>query len=136
MSFYSEDFLLERLYNKIGDNGLKGKIIMPKPISSLLNRKTYLNNFVEIQQKIERKHVPSFIEFLKNELSTDASLNGENKLVISGIFRTPTFEKAIKNYCIQYVQCPSCKSGNTEITKEEKIIYMMCNNCKSKKAIQ
>lgn len=133
---YSEDFLLERLYNKIGDNGVKGKITMPKPSSSILNRKTYLDNFIEIQQKIERKYVPSLIDFLKNELSTDASLNGENKLVFSGIFRGPSFEKTIKNYCIKYVQCQSCKSGATELTKEDKIIYMICNNCKSKKAIQ
>jgi len=136
MSFYSEEFLLERLYNTIGENGIKGKIIMPKPVSSLLNRKTYLDNFLEIQQKIERKHVPDLMEFLKNELSTDATINGENKLVLSGIFRGPSFEKAIKNYCMQYVQCLSCKSGNTEIIKEEKIVFMNCKNCKCKKAIQ
>ena len=136
MSFYSEEILLDRLYNKIGDNGVKGKIVMPKPISSILNRKTYLDNFVEIQQKIERKYVPSLIEFLKNELSTDGAVNGENKLVLTGIFRGPSFEKAIKNYCMQYVQCQSCKSGNTDLSKEEKIIFMTCNNCKSKKAIQ
>ena len=136
MSFYSEDFLLDRLYSKIGDNCIKSRIIMPKPVSRILNRKTYLDNFFDIQQKIERKYVPSLIDFLKNELSTNASLNGENKLVLTGIFRGPSFEKAIKNYCMQYVQCPSCKSGSTELSKEEKIIFMICNNCKSKKAIQ
>ncbi len=131
----SEEYLLDRLYSKIGENGIKGKIIMPKPISHILNKKTFLDNYLEIQEKIERKYVPNLIEYLKNELSTEVSLNGENKLVITGIFRNPTFEKVIKSYCILYVQCQSCKSGLTEIIKDNKILYLNCNNCKSKKAI-
>ncbi len=127
-----EDFLLDRLYNAIGNNGLKGKIIMPRPVSSIKNKRTYLDNYEEIRSKIEREHVISFLDFLKNELSVDASVNGENQLCITGIFRNASFEKLIKDYCIQYVQCKSCKSGNTNTIKEKKIVYLVCENCKSR----
>ena len=132
---YTTDFLLDRLYDKIGENGIKGKISLPRPISSIKNKKTFLENYAEIKDKIERKHVMSFIDYTKNELSTDISVNGNNQLMLTGIFRNSSFEKVIKNYCIAYVQCPSCKGGNTEIIKEDKILYISCNSCKSKKAI-
>ncbi len=133
--FYDEEYLLDRLYEKIGNNGLKGKIVMPKPVSGIANRKTYLNNYEEIRNKIERKYVPSLMQFIKSELSADASLTGDNKLIITGIFRNPTFEKIIKTYCMNYIQCQSCKGGNTDIVKEDKILFIKCNNCKSNKSI-
>jgi translation initiation factor 2 subunit 2 len=135
MDFYSEEHLLNRLYDSIGENGVKGKISMPKPESKIENKKTFLLNFSEIKSKIEREHVTSFVDFLKNDLSVDASINGDNHLVLSGIFRNPSFEKIIKSYCIAYIQCQTCKSGQTEITKEKKIIFMNCHTCKCKRAI-
>jgi translation initiation factor 2 beta subunit (eIF-2beta)/eIF-5 len=132
---YETNDLLDRLYNKIGNNGIRGKIILPKPVSGILNRKTYLNNYNEIKNKIEREHVQSLISFIKKELSAEVSLNSENQLIITGIFKNASFEKIIKNYCIMYVQCISCKGGNTEIIKENKILYIVCKSCKSKKAI-
>ena len=131
----TEEFLLNRLYDGIGANGIKGKIIMPRPVSSIKNKKTFLENYMEIKQKIEREHVQTFCDFLKGELSTDATVNGDNHLSITGIFRNPTFEKLIKDYCLKYVQCKSCKSGNTKVIKDKKIIYLDCENCKSKIAI-
>lgn len=128
----TEEFLLNRLYDAIGANGLKGKIVMPRPVSSIKNKKTFLENYMEIKEKIEKEHVTSFCDFLKNELSADASVNGENQLCITGIFRNASFEKLIKDYCIKFVQCKSCKSGNTKTIKERKIVYLVCENCKSK----
>ncbi len=133
--FYDEEYLLDRLYEKIGNNGIKGKIVMPKPVSGISNRKTYLDNYEEIRNKIERKYVPTLMQFIHSELSADVSLSGDNKLIIAGIFRNPTFEKIIKTYCMTYIQCQSCKGGNTDIVKEDKILFMKCNNCKSNKSI-
>jgi len=131
----TEEYLLNRLYEAIGANGIKGKIIMPRPISSIKNRKTFLENYEDIKGKIEKEHIISFTDFLKTELTTEASVNGDNHLCISGIFRNNTFEKLIKDYCVNYIQCKSCKSSNTKTIKEKKIIYLNCENCKSKIAI-
>lgn len=128
----TEEYLLDRLYDAIGTNGIKGKIIMPRPISSIKNKKTFLENYEEIKNKIEREHVIALFDFLKNELSSDVSVNGENQLCITGIFRNATFEKLIRDYCVKFVQCKSCKSGNTNTIKEKKIVYLVCENCKSK----
>ncbi len=37
----TEEYLLNRLYEAIGANGIKGKIIMPRPVSSIKYRKTF-----------------------------------------------------------------------------------------------
>jgi translation initiation factor 2 subunit 2 len=131
----TEEILLNRFYQVLGENGIKGKIVMPRPVSSIKNKKTFLENYMDIKGKIEKEHVSSFIDFLKSELSVDASVNGENQLCISGIFRNPSFEKLIKDYCVQFVQCKSCKSGNTLTIKEKKIVFLQCQSCKSKIAL-
>ncbi len=133
---YSEDYLLDRLYSVIGENGIRGKINMPKPNTKLMNKKTFLNNYTEIVSKLQRDHVISFAEFIQNELTTDTSVNAENQLVITGIFRNPSLEKAIKSYCIKFVQCKSCKGGDTSVIKEGKILFIDCKKCKSKLAIE
>ena len=132
---YSEDYLLDRLYNTIGENGIKGKIVMPKIVSNIENKKTYITNFQEIQQKIERNFVVSLMDFIKTELATEVSLSADNKLVITHVFRPASLEKVIKNYIINYIQCKSCLSGDTVINKENKIIFINCNNCKCKLAL-
>ena len=132
---YSEDYLLDRLYNIIGENGIKGKIVMPKIVSNIENKKTYITNYIDIQKKIEREYVVSLVDFIKTELSTDVSVSADNKLVITHIFRPPSLEKVIKSYIINYVQCKSCNSGETFTSKENKIIFLNCNKCKCKKAL-
>jgi len=132
---YSEDYLLDRLYNTIGENGIKGKIVMPKIVSNIENKKTYITNFQEIQQKIERNFVVSLMDFIKTELATEVSLSADNKLVITHVFRPASLEKVIKNYIINYIQCKSCLSGDTVINKENKIIFINCNKCKCKLAL-
>lgn len=133
---YSEDYLLDRIYQVIGDGGIKGKINMPKPETNIANKKTFLKNYADILKKIEREHIISFSDFLKNELTCDASVNGEGELVICGIFRPASFEKVIKNYCLKYIQCKSCKGGDTQIIKENKITFIDCQKCKSKLAVE
>ena len=132
---YSEDYLLDRLYNTIGENGIKGIIVMPKIVSNIENKKTYITNFQEIQQKIERNFVVSLMDFIKTELATEVSLSADNKLVITHVFRPASLEKVIKNYIINYIQCKSCLSGDTVINKENKIIFINCNKCKCKLAL-
>lgn len=132
---YSEEYLLDRLYSTIGENGIKGKIVMPKIISNIENKKTYISNYLDIENKLKRDYIISLMDFIKAELSTEVSVSADYKLVITHIFRPASLEKVIKNYISNYVQCKSCNSGDTFTSKENKIIFINCNKCKSKKAL-
>lgn len=130
------EYLLNRLYNKIGNDGIKKRIIVPRPDTYLENKKTYIKNYIELKNKLEREHVLSIIEYIKNELSAEVSINVSSELIICGIFRQNTIEKLIKEYCIKYIQCKMCKCGDTCVIKDNKILFIVCNNCKSKMALE
>jgi len=133
---YSEDYLLDRIYQVIGDNGIKGKINMPKPDTMISNKKTFLKNYTDILKRVDREYIISFSDFIKNELTSDVSVNEKGELVICGIFRPTSFEKIIRDYCLKYIQCKSCKGGDTKIIKDNKITYIDCQKCKSKLAVE
>ncbi len=133
-----ELILLDKFYELLGKDSIKSKITLIKPESNILNKKTYLLNFNELNNKLNRINLPNNITFenyIKNELNTTGSINGENQLVLNGIFKNFKFENIIKNYCVNYIQCSFCKGGNTTIEKDKKLNYINCKSCKSIKYI-
>lgn len=131
---YSIDTLLDRLYDSLGKNGVKSKMTLCKPEVLNKNKKTYINNFKEISEKINR-NIDDVKNHFEGELNCMCSLSEEGFLVIRGIFRKPQIEKLLIDYISKFVQCNYCKSPNTQLIKENRIMYMKCSNCKADKAL-
>jgi translation initiation factor 2 subunit 2 len=72
--------------------------------------------------------------FFEKELQTSVSINQDGGLVITGMFKQPGLLKIFTNYIKEYVTCKECNSCDTEIIKENRITYLKCNKCLSKKA--
>lgn len=45
-------------------------------------------------------------------------------------------ETVLRRYIMAYVTCSSCKSGNTLLTKDNRITYISCDSCKSIKSVK
>lgn len=149
---YNTTELIDRAYseldklNDVGTKSLTGesnksakqayKLSIPSPIIILENRKTYLANFRDlcIAMDQEEEIVKTFFDEEFNETS---SVNENGSLVISRTIPAAKagIKKILNNYISKYIVCSECKSINTNICKENKITYLNCKNCLSKKAI-
>ncbi len=82
----------------------------------------------------DKQSVKSFIE---KDLKIETSLNEDNVLIFEKEYQSIPIENAITKYVKKYVIClePKCGSGDTEIIKENRITYLACKTCCSKKSI-
>jgi translation initiation factor 2 subunit 2 len=133
---YTTEYLLERLYSELESKVQKKKFTMKKPQVSTINRKTYIKNFEELYQNLrcDELHLKNF---LKKELNTELSVNESNILMLDTMRSAPLVENAFAKYAKNFVIClePKCGSGDTEIIKENRILYLCCKSCNSKKSI-
>lgn len=134
MEPYTSTFLISRLYEELStQQNSNKKISLQKPDISSANKKTYISNFRSLCSKLHRDEHEVKI-FFEKELLTTTSLNVDGCLIITGVFRQPGLLKIFTNYIKEYVTCKECNSCDTEIIKENRIMFLKCNRCLSKKA--
>lgn len=105
---------------------------------------------------IQPEHV---IQFLFAEMGTTGSVDGAGRLVIRGRFQqkqvenvlrryigTPLVQSLLKilivffytfstHYLVEYVTCKTCRSLDTLLTKENRIFFMACESCGSRRSV-
>jgi translation initiation factor 2 subunit 2 len=133
---YNLDNLLDKLYDDLSNKTDKlKKNILSKPNISIINKKTIISNIETIVEELNRKY--SEIEsFISSELNLYITQTGEGHMIINGIIKQSSFEKQIKLYIIEQVQCLMCKSIDTYIIKENRISYLNCKKCKAYRSIK
>lgn len=113
--------------------GVKYKI--PPPIVLRDGKKSIFANIKSISSKMHRssEHV---IQFLFAELGTSGSVDGTQRLIIKGKFQQKAIENVLRRYIIEYVTCKTCKSVNTRLMKENRLYFLECNSCGSRRSVQ
>jgi len=132
---YKIDYLIDKFYeeyNHISQSDQKISLVKPSVI--LQNKRTCISNFNEVCHKMNRplEHVKSYFD---DELSVTSSINANDSLIIVGIFQENKIISILKQYIEKYLICSQCKSCNTEIIKENRLHFVKCNKCFSKKSI-
>nr|KAF9453401.1 eukaryotic translation initiation factor 2 beta [Macrolepiota fuliginosa MF-IS2] len=108
--------------------------IAPPSIHKEGNKKTIFANVTDICRKMHRQpeHV---IQFLFSEMGTTGSVDGAGRLVIKGRFQQKQVENVLRRYIVEYVTCKTCKSLDTLLTKENRIFFMACESCGSRRSV-
>ena len=139
MTTYSTEFLLGRIYKKIEHKNVKKVIFKSIPKVTSKNRKTFVSNFDDFCNKINR-NMNDVIIFIKEKLQIDKdpSYSESTKcLQINNMYKENIILDILGKYIKTYVECAeaSCGSKNTEIIKENRINFILCKSCNSKKAL-
>ncbi|KAG5438125.1 hypothetical protein PCANB_002976 [Pneumocystis canis] len=108
--------------------------IVPPTIYREGNKKTIFANVIDICKRM-RRNSDHVVQFLFAELGTSGSVDGSARLVIKGKFQQKQIENVLKRYIIEYVTCKICKSPDTLLTKENRIYFMTCESCGSKRSV-
>lgn len=133
---YTDNFLLDRLYSHI-EKKQKLVLIEPKIEKNTKLKRTFVNDFIKFCDSLKRDYNTVKL-FIENELSVETSINSSGVLIVSKTYDATQIMSILNKYIKIYVVCTEakCNSANTIIIKENRITYMYCNTCHSKKSIK
>ncbi|KAJ3014509.1 hypothetical protein HKX48_005104 [Thoreauomyces humboldtii] len=137
---YTYGELLHRVFNVLRANNpelggdKKRYTIAPPQVMREGTKKSVFANVVDICRRMHRQpdHV---IQFLFAELGTTGSIDGSQRLIIKGRFQQKQIENVLKRYIMEYVTCKTCKSGDTILTKENRLFFLQCESCGSTRTV-
>lgn len=137
---YKYEELLGRVFHILRENNpeLSGDrrrtVMRPPQVLREGTKKTVLVNFMDLCKTMHRQpeHV---MTFLLAELGTSGSLDGQQRLVVKGRFAPKNFEGILRRYGNEYVICNGCKSPDTTLEKKDRISFLVCEKCCSRRSV-
>lgn len=130
------EFLLKRIQDKIGDSKKETKARFELPVVDVMweGQKTYLRNFSEFP-KMLRRDPDKVLQYLSKEFAVPAERIGDKAMFVGR--RAPDdFTRLFKIYVKDYLECPTCKSPDTKIVKENRISFLICEACGAKSTLK
>lgn len=138
---YTYEELLQRFYvslhasnpSLLTSTGKRYTIAPPQILREGVRRSIFAN----LADICRRMHRPSehVIQFLFAEMGTTGSVDGMGRLVIKGRFQPKQVENVLRRYIVEYVTCKTCKSPDTLLTKENRIFFISCESCGSRRSV-
>ena len=128
--------LLKRIKDKLGDTNQDSSARFELPIVDVMweGQKTFLRNFTEFP-KVLRRDPDKVLQYLSKEFAVPAERIGEQAMFIGK--RDPDdFTRLFQIYVKDYVECPTCKSPDSKITKENRISFLICEACGAKSTLK
>jgi translation initiation factor 2 subunit 2 len=131
--------LLHRVFRILRENnpalGLGKKVTLPPPLVFREGSKRTI--FANIYDQAVRLHRPldHFKDYLFAELGTNGSVDGSNRLILKGRFQQKQLENVVRRYIHEYVSCKTCKSPDTILGKENRVWFIACESCGSKRSV-
>jgi len=97
-------------------------------------QKTFLRNFAEFP-KVLRRDPDKVLQYLSKEFAVPAERMGDKAMFIGR--RDPDdFTRLFQIYVKDYLECPTCKSPDTKIVKENRISFLICDACGAKSTMK
>ncbi|WVR08309.1 hypothetical protein IAU60_005362 [Kwoniella sp. DSM 27419] len=108
--------------------------IVPPQVAREGTKKTLFANLTDICRRMHRQpeHV---ISFLYSELGTTGSVDGAQRLIMKGRYNQKQIENVLRKYIVEYVTCKICKSPDTLLGKENRLYFMTCESCGSRRSV-
>ncbi|KAI0696341.1 domain found in IF2B/IF5-domain-containing protein [Cytidiella melzeri] len=138
---YTYPELLRRFYGQLHvanptllANSGKRYVIAPPSVAREGNKKTMFANVSDICKRMHRPPEHA-IQYLFAELGTTGSVDGAGRLIIRGKFQQKQIENVLRHYITEYVACKMCKSHDTLLTKENRIFFVSCESCGSRRSV-
>ena len=131
--------LLHRIFRILRENnpslGLGKKVTLPPPLVFREgSKKTIFANIYDMSVRLHRP-LDHFKDYLFAELGTNGSVDGSNRLTLKGRFQQKQLENVVRRYIHEYVTCKTCKSPDTLLAKENRVWFITCESCGSKRSV-
>ncbi|MBT0160299.1 translation initiation factor IF-2 subunit beta [Candidatus Bathyarchaeota archaeon A05DMB-2] len=132
---YNYDELLKRATSQLPEVSLKQeRLELPRLQINTVGMRTIISNFKEVADVMDRdpQHI---LKFLTREMATAATYH-EGRAIFQGKFQRDSFERLLQRYMESFVNCPVCKRPDTNIVKEKRLSFLVCNACGARSSIK
>lgn len=128
--------LLKRIQGHLSDDNKKSTSRFELPVVDVMweGQKTFLRNFSEFPKRL-RRDPDKVLQYLSKEFAVPAEKLGDKAMFIGK--RDPDdFTRLFQIYVKDYVECPTCKSPDTKVVKENRISFLICEACGAKSTMK
>ncbi len=123
--------LLNSAYEKIKKPEHSGeRFEVPKVKGHYEGKKTIITNFFGIADHI-RRSPEHFQKFLLKELATSGQIDSD-RLVLNQRVPSAKIKDKIDSYVKEFVICKECGKPDTELNKQDRIMFLHCLACGAK----
>jgi translation initiation factor 2 subunit 2 len=132
---YDYDELLKRARAQIPEvTAKRERLELPRLYVSMVGMRTTISNFKEVADVLDRdpQHI---LKFLTREMATAATYH-DGRAIFQGKFPRDTFERLLQRYNEAFVICPVCKRPDTNVVKEKRLSFLVCNACGAKSSVK
>lgn len=137
---YTYQEMLQRVFEILRQNNpelagdKKKQSVVPPIVHREGTKKTAFSNISDMCKRMHRtpEHL---IQFLFAELGTTGSVDANERLVIKGRFQQKQIESVVRRYIMEYVTCKTCKSLETQLSKENRLYFIKCDSCGSTRSV-
>ena len=128
--------LLKGIQDKVSkiQAGSTSRFELPKVDIMWQGNRTFFRNFSEFP-KILRRDPEKLLQYLSKEFTTPAQFGGD-KAVFVGKKDPHEFTVRLNRYLKEYVECPTCKSPDTRVEKENRVTSLKCEACGAKSPLK
>lgn len=135
MSLTEYEKLLERALTLLPKKPVRHeRFVLPEPICEVAGSRTYLINFKEICDTLNRPQ-QHFLKYLSREMATAGFIDGM-KAVFQGRFSARILETLIDRYVKEFIICPICRRPDTRIERERRLSFLLCEACGAKSSLR
>jgi len=128
--------LLKKIQDKVSQNkkGSGSRFELPQVDIMWQGNKTIFRNFAEFP-KILRRDPDKVLQYLSKEFATPAQSAGD-KAVFVGKKDPHDFTALFARYVKEYLECPTCKSPDTRVSKANRLTFLLCDACGAKSSLK
>lgn len=128
--------MLKKARKELPNSGLdKGeRFEIPKVKGHIQGNKTIISNFNQIAD-ILRRDPEHLLKFVLKELATPGELK-KTGLIIGRKVSANSINQKIQRYADEFVICPECKKPDTQLIKEDKVMFKKCLACGAKHPVK
>lgn len=121
--------LLERAYSQLPEKSAEeSRFEVPKASGRIEGNKTIIENFSQICT-ILRRPQDHLSKFLLRELASPGNMDGQQRLVLVGKIGGERINQKVQAYASEFVICRECKKPDTELRKENRLMFVKCLAC-------
>jgi len=127
-------FQIMRAENPSAESGTTVIHLEAPSLVRVSTKKVGIVNFKELCDSM-RRPTAHVLSFLLAELGTTGTFAADNRLTLKGRFQNKHIENVLRHYVTTYVMCLNCKSPDTELQKENRLTFVKCHKCHSRRSV-
>lgn len=112
----------------------RSRFEIPKISGHIEGNKTIITNFLQICDMFHRD--PSqLLKYLQRELATPAYIDNQ-RLILGRKLSSELINKKVEQYAKEFVLCNECGKPDTQLMKQERVLFLKCTACGAKHPIR